>query len=92
MSNYESVMVFTLKEGEEKAKELMEKFKALIEANGTIDKVDEWGQRRLAYEIDYQTEGYYVLYTFAAPVDFPAEFDRVANITDGVLRFMIVAR
>ena len=92
MSNYETVMVFSLKEGEEKAKSLVEKFQALIEANGTLDSVDEWGQRRLAYAINYETEGYYVLFTYAANVEFPAELDRVANITEGVLRTMIIAK
>ncbi len=92
MSKYETVAVFSLKNGEEKAKELVEKFKALIEANGTMEAVDEWGNRKLAYPINYETDGYYVLYTYEADVAFPAELDRVFNITDGVLRTLIVAR
>ncbi len=92
MSKYETVAVFSLKNGEEKAKELVEKFKALIEANGTMEAVDEWGNRKLAYPINYETDGYYVLYTYEADVAFPAELDRVFNITDGVLRSLIVAR
>ena len=92
MSKYETVAVFSLKNGEEKAKELVEKFKALIEANGAMEAVDEWGLRKLAYPINYETDGYYVLYTYEAGVDFPAELDRVFNITDGVLRSLIVAR
>lgn len=92
MSKYETVVVFSLKEGEEKAKELVEKFKALIEANGTMEAVDEWGQRKLAYPINYETDGYYVLYTYEADVAFPAELERVLNITDGVLRHLVVAR
>ena len=92
MSKYETVAVFSVKEGEEKAKELVEKFKALIEANGTMEAVDEWGKRKLAYPINYETDGYYVLYTYEAGVDFPAELDRIFNITDGVLRSLIVAR
>ena len=92
MSKYETVAVFSLKNGEEKAKELVEKFKALIEANGTMEAVDEWGIRKLAYAINYETDGYYVLYTYEADVAFPAELDRVFNITDGVLRSLIVAR
>ena len=91
MAKYESVAVFSVKEGEEKAKELVEKFKALIEANGTMEAVDEWGLRRLAYPINYENDGYYVLYTFEGGVDFPAELDRVFNITDGVLRHLVVA-
>lgn len=92
MSKYETVAVFSLKEGEEKAKELVEKFKALIEANGTMEAVDEWGQRKLAYPINYENDGYYVLYTYEADVAFPAELERVLNITDGVLRHLVVAR
>ena len=92
MAKYETVAVFSVKAGEEKAKELVEKFKALIEANGTMEAVDEWGVRKLAYEINYETDGYYVLYTFESDVNFPAELDRIYNITDGVLRSIIVAR
>ncbi len=92
MAKYETVAVFSLKNGEEKAKELVEKFKALIEANGTMEAVDEWGTRKLAYPINYETDGYYVLYTYDADVAFPAVLDRVFNITDGVLRSLIVAR
>ena len=92
MSKYETVAVFSLKNGEEKAKELVAKFKDLIEANGTMEAVDEWGIRKLAYPINYETDGYYVLYTYEADVAFPAELDRVFNITDGVLRSLIVAR
>ena len=92
MAKYESVAVFSVKEGEEQAKALVEKFKSLIEANGTMEAGDEWGIRKLAYPINYETDGYYVLYTYEAGVDFPAELDRVFNITDGVLRSLIVAR
>ncbi len=92
MAKYESVAVFSVKEGEEKAKALVEKFKSLIEANGTLEAVDEWGVRRLAYPINYEPDGYYVLYTFEADVNVPAEIERVYNITDGVLRSLIVAR
>ncbi len=92
MSKYETIMVFSLKKGEEAAKELVEKFKALIESNGTLESVDEWGKRRLAYLINYEAEGYYVLYNYEAEPAFPAELDRVAKITDGVLRTLIVKK
>lgn len=92
MSKYETVMVFSLKKGEEAAKELVEKFKALVESNGTLESVDEWGKRRLAYAINYETEGYYVLYNYEANPEFPAELDRIAKITDGVLRTLIVKK
>ena len=63
-NKYESVIVFSAKNGEESIKELVEKFKALIEENGTLESVDEWGLRKLAYPIQFQNEGYYVLYNF----------------------------
>lgn len=90
MSKYETVMVFSLTKGEEAAKELTEKFKALIESNGTLESVDEWGKRKLAYLINDEAEGYYVLYNYEADPQFPAELDRIAKITDGVLRTLIV--
>ncbi len=92
MSKYETIMVFSLAKGEEAAKELTEKFKALIESNGTLESVDEWGKRRLAYLINDEAEGYYVLYNYETEPNFPAELDRIAKITDGVLRTLIVKK
>ena len=90
--SYEIMIVFSLKEGEEGVKALTEKFKALIAENGTLDTAEEWGKRTLAYPIDYETEGYYVLFTFSSKPEFPAELDRVLKITDGVMRSMITVK
>ena len=90
MAKYEAVVVLSVQNGEEATKSLVEKFKALIEANGTLESVDEWGKRRLAYEINDETEGYYAIYQFDCEPVFPAEFSRVAGITDGVLRSLVV--
>lgn len=87
--NYEAMVVFSLKEGEENVKALTEKFKNMISSEATLKNVDEWGKRKLAYDINYESEGYYVLYTFNAAPAFPAELDRVLKITDGVMRSMI---
>ncbi len=89
---YEVMMVFSLKNGEEAAVALQEKFQGMIEANGTVENVDVWGKRRLAYLINDEAEGYYVVVTFTAESDFPAELDRVFKITDGVLRTMITKK
>lgn len=89
---YESILVVSCKLSEEDRVAVIDKFKTLIEANGTLESVDEWGTRKLAYPIQKQTEGYYVLYYFSAPVDFPAELERVYNITEGVLRSIVVKR
>ena len=87
---YEAMVVFSLKNDEEQIKALVEKFSELIKANGTLTNVDEWGKRKLAYEINYEGEGYYVLYNFESKPDFPAEFERIINITDGILRSVVV--
>lgn len=87
---YEAMMIFSLKNDEEQIKALVKKFSDLISANGTLTNVDEWGKRKLAYDINYQSEGYYVVYNFESKPDFPAELERVVNITDGVLRSMVV--
>ena len=69
----------------------MEKFKAMVEAEGTLVSVDEWGKRRLAYPIEDLNEGYYVLMNFECKPEFPAELDRVMKITEGVMRSLITA-
>ena len=60
-------------------------FKGVVEANGTVSEIDEWGKRRLAYPIQDLMEGYYVLMTFTAAAAVPAELDRIFRITDGVI-------
>ncbi len=91
-NSYETMLVLSVANGEESAKALFEKFKAIIEANGTIDSVDEWGTRKLAYLIDDEAEGYYVVTNFSAEPQFIAELDRRAKITDGVLRILTVKK
>lgn len=92
LKNYEIVMVFSLANGEEAVEALKTKFTDLISKNGTLGEVEEWGKRKLAYPINYEKEGYYIVANFACEDSFPAELDRVINITDGVLRSLIVAK
>lgn len=92
VKNYEAMLVFSVKNGDEAAQELFGKFKALIEKNGTISNIDEWGKRKLAYDINYETEGYYVVVEYSAEPEFPAELERVLGITDGVLRFLNISK
>lgn len=91
MAKYETTLVFSVKESEEKAKALAEKFKDLIAKSGTVENVDEWGKRKLAYPINYENDGYYVVIKHDNEPTFVAEFTRVLNITDGVLRYLTVA-
>ena len=71
---------------------LKDKFVALIGDNATDVTVNEWGKRRLAYPINYITEGYYVLVNFKSEPDFPHELTRVFGITEGVIRYMTTAK
>lgn len=91
-NKYEAMMVFSVANGEESVNALVEKFKALISENGTLENVDEWGKRKLAYLINDEAEGYYALYNFESNADFPAEMERIAKITEGVLRTMIIRK
>lgn len=91
-SSYETIFVVNLSRGEEGVKELVEKFKDLISANGEITEVNEWGKRKFAYPIQDMNEGYYVLVNFKAPADFPAELDRIYKITEGIMRSIIVKK
>lgn len=91
-ANYETVMVFSMKNGEESVNALVEKFNQLISSNATINNVDTWGQRALAYPINDETVGYYVVVEFTSKPEFPAELDRIYKITDGVLRSLIIAK
>jgi len=89
---YEVLYVLNPNLTEEETQGIVEKFKTLIEQNGTIDEMDEWGKRKLAYEINYLSEGYYVLVKFTSGPEFPAELDRVLGITDGVIRSLVTLR
>lgn len=90
--NYETIMIFNTKNGDDAIKALVEKFTGLIEKHGTLSSVEEWGKRRLAYPISDELEGYYVFATFTSAPDFPTELDRNYKITDGVLRSLIVKK
>ena len=89
---YEVLYVLNPNLSEEETQAIVEKFKTLIEQNGTIDEMEEWGKRKLAYEINYLTEGYYVLVKFTSGPEFPAELDRILGITDGVIRSLVTLR
>ena len=87
---YETIFVVNSTLGEESTKALVSKFTSLIESNATVDSINEWGNRRFAYPIEDLTEGYYVLVKFTSAPEFPSELSRIYNITDGILRSLIV--
>ena len=92
-ANYEVVYIIDPAQGEEAIAATVAKFQTLAEQNNAIKVVvDEWGKRRLAYAIDYKTEGYYVLMSFTSGPEFPKELDRILGITEGIMRSMIVCK
>lgn len=88
-ANYELMYIIDLDKGEVEIPAIVEKFKTLIETNGTLTELEEIGKRRLAYLINDKPEGFYVLAKFHSTPEFPAELDRVLKITDGVMRSLI---
>lgn len=92
INKYETIFVVDVAKTEEEVNAVIEKIKSLIESNATLEGVDSWGKRRLAYEIDDKTEGFYVLVNFASKPEFPKELERVYGITDGILRYITVKK
>ena len=91
-ANYEVVYIIDPAQGEAAIAATVAKFQALAEQNGSNVVVEEWGVRKLAYAIDYKTEGHYVLMSFTSGPEFPKELDRILGITEGIMRSMIVCR
>jgi len=93
MNSYELLYIIDNDLSEESKEAVIAKISAVVTDNGgTIDGLDKWGTRKLAYAINYKTEGYYVLVNFTAPATLPVELERVMRITDGVIRFMNIAK
>jgi len=90
MRKYETIFILRPSLEEEKRIETIEKFKAIISADGEIEKVEEWGNRKLAYEIEKIKDGYYVLVTFKANPTLPKELERNFKISDDVLRYIVI--
>jgi len=91
MNKYESLFVLAPTLNEDELKASIDKFKGVIEnGGGVVDNVDEWGKRRLAYEINKINEGYYVLFNFTANPELPKELDRILRISDSIIRHIVV--
>ena len=90
MNNYELVYVLKPAIEDETKEAVLDKIKSVIEASGEVVKVDVWGVKRLAYEIQKLREGYYVLVEFKSTTDVPTELDRNLKINDNVIRHMVI--
>lgn len=93
MNNYELLYIIDSAFEEEAREALIAKVNALIEANeGAVESTDKWGMKKLAYPINYKSEGFYVLANFTAPATFIDELDRVFGITEGLVRHMVIRK
>ncbi len=90
INSYETLFIVDPTIGDDAVKAAVEKFTALIAANGTISEVNEWGKRRLKYPINDINEGYYVVVNFKSEPAFPAELERLFNINDAIMRSIVV--
>ena len=91
-NKYESIFVISTQVGEDNVKALVEKFKSMLETSAQLESIDEWGKRRLAYEIEGQNEGYYVFVNFSAEPTFPLELERVYKITEGIIKYLVIRK
>ena len=92
MNKYESVIIINPSVEEQGIKDLIKTFTDLINKNGKVEKVDELGKRKLAYEVKKNKEGYYVVFTFEAKPDSIAELERNYRITDEIIKFIVVRK
>ncbi len=93
MNKYEVLYILDAKVDGVAKDALIEKYSELVKANGgEVESVDKWGEKKLAYPIDYKTEGYYVLMNFTAEPEFPQELERQMRIADEVLRYMVIKK
>ncbi len=90
LNSYECLFITDLSSGEEAAKETVAKFTSLIEKNGEIIDIADWGKRRLAYPINDLNDGYYTVVTFKAEAAFPAELERLFNIDESIMRELVL--
>ncbi len=92
MNNYEEVLIFNSDMSDQDRTELFDRFKAVIEENGEVTNVDDWGKRRLAYEINYIREGYYYIVEFKSEPDHIREFERRLRLSDFIIRYMVIRK
>ena len=92
MNKYESVIIINPNVVEEAVKGLVERFTTLINTDGKVEKVDELGKKKLAYEIAKNKEGYYVIFDFEANPSLIAELERNYRITDEVIKFIVIKK
>ena len=93
MNKYEVMYIISTKLEEEAHAALVERYSGIVTAGGgTVEKIDDWGTRKLAYPIDYQTEGHYILMHFTAAPTLPSELERNMKINEHVIRYLVIRK
>lgn len=92
INKYETVFIISSQLDEDNIKAMVEKFKNLLETSVQLESIEEWGKRKLAYPINDENEGYYVLANFSAESDFPRELERIFKITEGIIKYMVIKK
>lgn len=92
MKKYEMIVVFKPNLEEDQRKSSLERLYDAINANGTLGEVEDWGQKKLAYEINYIKEGHYYLVNFEAETSVVKEVERRSQIQDSIIRYMVVSK
>lgn len=93
MNQYEVLYIIDSGLEEEATHAAVEKFKDIVTSNnGEVVAVDEWGKRKLAYAIDYKTEGYYVLMSFNGSSELPRELERNMRNDEQIIRFLVTKK
>ena len=93
MNNYEVLYIVDNAIDDAAKDAVIAKFEGVVTSSGgTVEKSDRWGAKKLAYPIDYKTDGYYVLMTFASDSQLPKELERQMRISDEIIRYLVVRK
>lgn len=90
MNNYEMIVILNTGLENSVKETVLNRLYDIIKENGTLGEVDDWGTRKLAYEINHKTEGNYVLINFEADPSIVKELERRAQITDQIMKYLVV--
>ena len=92
MNQYEMVLILKAGLEEDERNQMLDRLKDAINQNGTVGEIDDWGTRKLAYEINYNKDGYYYVLNYEADPSVVAEVERRARILDQILRYLTVKK
>ena len=93
MNNYEVMYIINPNVEDETRTQLVERFSGIVTADGgSVEKIDDWGRRKLAYEIEKRTEGHYILMHFSSKPELPLELERNLKINEDIMRYLIIRK